>query len=209
MTARITARALAALASLALVIAACGNGAATTAPTQATGTTAPATQVPATQGAAATGGPSVDPLASFHGAQSLEALLPDQVGGVSVVKASIGGTDFMANLGASDELRNALTALGKSPADLSVAFASAGTTTLFAFQVNGVAGSQILSAMIAQQAPGSTSTDVSFGGKSVKKISTTDDSTVSYVYTSQDVVFVVAGDDVTDAILNEVFSKLP
>ena len=207
MTARITARALAALASVAIVIAACGNGAATTAPaTQATATTVPASQPTATQAA---GGPSIDPLASFHGAQNLEALLPNEVGGVQVVKASIGGTDFMANLGASDELRNALTALGKSPADLSVAFASAGTTTLFAFQVNGVAGSQILSAMIAQQAPGSTSTDVSFGGKSVKKVATTDDSTVSYVYTSQDVVFVVAGEDITDAILNEVFSKLP
>jgi hypothetical protein len=207
MTARITARSLAAIAGLAILLAACGNGAATTAPvTQAPATQAPATTAPASQGAS---GPSIDPLASFHGAQNLEALLPSEVGGVTVVKASIGGTDFMANLGGSDELRNALTALGKSPADLNVAFASAGTTTLFAFQVNGVPGTQILNAMIAQQAPGSTSTDASFGGKSVKKVATTDDSTVSYVYTSEDVVFVVAGEDVTDAILNEVFSKLP
>jgi hypothetical protein len=202
---------MAALATLAVVIAACGTGVATTAPV----TQAPATQAPtaaATQGAAATGGPSLDPLASFHGAQDLEALLPDELDGQQVTKASASGTDFMA-LGASEELKAALTALNKTPADLQVAFASAGSleasVTVFAFQVNGVPGGQILSAMFAAQEAGATISDASLGGKAVKKVIASGETTPSYIYTAQDVVFVVVGTDVSDALLNELFSKLP
>jgi hypothetical protein len=207
MTARITARALAALASLALVIAACGNGAATSAPaTQATATNVPATQAPAATQAA--GGPSIDPLASFHGAQDLEAFLPDTIGGVTVTKASVSGADFMS-LGGSEELQAALTALGKTPADLKVAFGSAGSGTIFAFQVNGVPGTQILSALFAAETAGSTVTDVTLGGKSAKKVIAAGETDASYIYTAQDVVFVVAGTDFDDATLNALFSTLP
>jgi len=206
MTARRTARPIAAFAGLAILIAACGNGAATTAPaTQGAATQAPATQVPST---AVAGGPSTDPLASFHGAQDLEALLPDAIAGVPVIKASVTGTDFMSTLGGSEELGSALTALGKTPADLSVAFGSAGTGTIFAFQVNGVPGAQILSALFAAQSEGSTVTDVTLGGKSVKKVIASGETTASYIYSAGDVVFVtLAG--ITDAQLNDLFAALP
>lgn len=202
MNARITAWPLVALATLATFIAACGNGAATTAPV----TQAAATQAPATQAAA--GGPSIDPLASFHGAQDLEKLLPDAIAGVPVIKASVTGTVFMSTLGGSEELGKALIALGKTPDDLSVAFGSAGTGTIFAFQVNGVPGDQIVSALFAAQSEGSTVTDVSFGGKSVKKVIASGETTASYIYSAGDVVFVtLAG--ITDAQLNDLFAALP
>ncbi len=204
MNARFTARPLAALATLAIILAACGSSAATNAPA----TQVPATQAPATQAPPAAGGPSLDPLASFHGAQDLEALLPDEIGGVPMTKASVSGTDFMSTLGGSEELGNALTALNKTPADLSVAFGSAGTGTIFAFQVNGVPGGQILTALFAAQSEGSTITDVSLGGKAVKKVVASGETSSSYIYATQDVVFVaLAG--AADAQLNDLFSALP
>lgn len=208
MTPRFTARALAALAAIAVVVAACGNGAATTAPTQGA-TQPPVTQAPiATQGSAASGGPSIDPLASFHGAQDLEGMLPDQIAGAPVIKASVSGTDFMSTLGGSEELAAALTKLNKTPADLKVAFGSAGTATIFAFQVNGVPGGEILTALFASQTAGSTITDVTFGGKAVKKVIAAGETTPTYIYVAQDVVFVtLAG--VTDAQLNDLFAALP
>lgn len=214
MTAPFAARPLAALAALAIVVAACGTGTTTQAPaTQGPATQAPATQAPATtarvtQAPAATGAASSDPLASFHGAQDLEGLLPDDIGGSPVIKASLSGTDFMT-MGGGEELQKALTSLGKTPSDLKVAFGSAGTVTIFAFQVSGVPGGQILSALFAAQSTTSTVTDASFGGKTVKKVVSSDDAGTSYIYTAQDVVFVVAGTDLTDAQLNEVFTKLP
>lgn len=207
MTPRAKAGSSAALAILSIVIAACGNGAATTAPaTQgAVATQASATQVPST---AVPGGPSTDPLASFHGAQDLEKLLPDAIAGVPVIKASVTGTDFMSTLGGSEELGTALTALGKTPADMNVAFGSAGTGTIFAFQVNGVPGDQIVSALFAAQSEGSTVTDVTLGGKAVKKVIASGETTASYIYTAGDVVFVTLA-NITDAQLNDLFAALP
>ncbi|MEO8272710.1 MAG: hypothetical protein ABI620_01420 [Chloroflexota bacterium] len=207
MNARKTARPLAALATLAIILAACGGGAASTAPATQAATLAPATTPLATQ-PATTGGPSLDPLASFHGAQDLEALLPDDIAGVPMIKASISGEDYMSSLGGNEELANALTALNKTPADLKVAFGSAGTGTIFAFQVNGVPGAQILSALFAAQTEGSTVTDITLGGKAVKKVIASGETTPSYIYATQDVVFVaLAG--ITDAQLDAMFAALP
>ena len=211
MHARITARPLAALATLALAIAACGNGAATTAPvTQAPVTQAPATQPGATQGAVATGGIPSFALPSFHSDQQLEDLFPDQIGGVDVTVLSMTGDQFMVG-GASPELDAALGKLGKSASDLSVAFGSAGTVTIIAFKVAGVPGSSIFTALFDayKQANDATITDVTIAGKAAKKAVPTDDSGTSYLYTAQDIVFAVGGDPISDAQLNEVFSKLP
>ena len=60
-----------------------------------------------------------------------------------------------------------------------------------------------------KQANDATITDVTIAGKAAKKAVPTDDSGTSYLYTAQDVVFAVGGDPISDAQLNEVFSKLP
>lgn len=207
MTARITARPLAALAIVAIAVAACGNGAATTGPA----TQAPATQPAATQGAVATDGIPSFALPSFHSDQQLEDLFPDQIGGEDVTVLSMTGDQFMIG-GASPELQAALGTLGKSASDLSVAFGSVGTITIIAFKVSGIPASTISNALFQayQQETESTISDANISGKAVKKITPTDTSEeVSYIYGVQDVVFSIGGTDVTDAQLNEVLSKLP
>lgn len=209
MSTRTTTRALALLAG-ALVLAACGSGTATNAPaTQAATQAAVATQAPA---ATDNGVPSFV-LPSFHGNVDLEKLIPTQVGGEAITTLSMTGTDFVGS-GSDTELVAVLTALNKQPSDLSVAFGGNSLVQIIAFQVSGVPGSQILNAFYAasQQAGGSSITDASYGGKSIKKIVPTDGSDPSYVYTKNDVVFSVGGsgsDPITDALLNEAFSKLP
>lgn len=207
MTTRIAAGPLAALAAVAILVAACGSGTATT----GTATQPPATQAPATQGPAGTdaGQPSFD-TSSFHADQKLEDLFPKAIGGEKVTVVSVSGDDFMG-LGAAPELEAMLTAIGKSPSDMSVAYGGAAGVTIIGFKVAGVSGGKTFSALFDayKQLNQSTITTVTISGKSVKKVVPKDDSGTSYVYAAQDVVFAVGGDTITDAQLNEVFSKLP
>ncbi len=208
MTKRMLALPLAALTSLAILVAACGPGAATQAPGATQG--AAATQGPvATQRPAATGGgePSLD-LSSFHGDVKLEDMFPKEIGGTALVVLSMTGDQFMGQ-GDSPELDAALAALGKSSSDLSVAFGGAGGITIVAFRIQGVSGSSLLTALFTAYAQdeGTTVTDVTIAGKAAKKIVAPDETT--YVYAAQDAVFGVGGEAITDAQLTEAFTKLP
>jgi hypothetical protein len=207
MTARTVARPLALLAGVAIFVAACGGGTATQAPA----TQAPVTQAPVTQAPAATSGAvETFPTASFHGDVDLEAMIPDEIGGEKITTLSMTGEQFMGSGGGSDEFAAIMTGLGKQPKDLSVAFGGTSKISIIAFQVDGVPGSQILEAFKNASTDGATLSDVTFGGKAVKKVTPADsDDGISYVYTTQDVVFVVTGTALTDALLNEVFSNLP
>ena len=202
MTTRTTARALALLAG-AMFVAACGGNAASTGPTQAPVTTAAP--------AATNDGAASFVLPSLHANTDLEKLIPNMIGGVPIVAQSMAGQDFVS-LGSDNTMAGVLTALGKQPSDLSVAFGNNVNVIIIAFQVKGVPADQTLTALInaTKQADASTITDASYGGKPVKK-SAPADTTVdpSYVYTKDDVVYAVSGTNITDAILNEVFSKLP
>jgi hypothetical protein len=209
MTARITALPLAALASIAILAAACGGGTATTAPGSTGG---PATQSAATQGPASTDGAEFSfDTSSFHADVQLESLFPKQIGGEDLTVLSMAGPDFLDG-GAAPALEAALESLGKQASDVSVAFGG-GPITIIAFKVNGVSGASILSAVFAAYTENdSTVTDANMGGKSVKKLTPPEGSSEdpTYVYAAQNVVFSVGGDsDTTDALLNEVFSKLP
>jgi hypothetical protein len=194
-----------------IVLAACGGGAPTSSPgaTQApVATSAPATQAPGQTGAA----PSLN-LESFHAAVDLEALLPDSIGGEPIMTLSMSGTQFLAN-GMATEVQTALTALGKSASDLSVAFGSNSKVVIIAFQVKGVPGAAILEAFrqaYTADTP-ATVTDVTISGKAVKKFQPTDTSeAASWIYTKDDVVYTVGGPGTapSDAVLTETFSKLP
>jgi hypothetical protein len=152
-------------------------------------------------------------LPSFSGDQELEDLLPDELGGTDVDKISLTGAEFV-QLGnpASPELQTLLNTLGKQPSDLSVAFGSAGSMTLIAYRIKGVPGDAILTSILSayQATQDSTATDVSFAGKTVKKFVPSDPTgDIVYVRTAGDAVFVVGGEDLTDALLTEAFSKLP
>lgn len=210
MSARTIRRALPVLATLAFAVVACGGPAATATPgtTEPGGPTAPViTAPPATPGGTGSDLPTFA-LPSFQSDAELEELFPDELGGEPLTVLSMSGGEFMGS-GGSPELDAALGALGKSASDLSVAFGGTGSTAIIAFQVDGVPGGQILDALFDafEQETKATITDASFAGKSVKKVIT--DGETSYIYTAQDVVFIVGGESVTDAQLTEALSKLP
>jgi hypothetical protein len=210
MTSR-SARSLALAAGIAIVVAACGGNAATQTPgATAVATPPPATAAP-TQGPESSGGiPSFD-TSSFHADQDLESLLPKEIGGEAITALSMSGAQFIT-ADSAPEFAAALTTLGKSPTDLSVAFGGNTKVTIIAFQVDGAPADQILTALFAayQQETQATISDVTFSGKSVKKVTPSDATEdVSYIYAVRDVVFAVGGTDVTDALLTEAFQKLP
>jgi hypothetical protein len=214
MTARTISRSLAMLAGAAVLVAACGTGTPTGAPATNAPlvTQAPVTQAPATQAPVGSGVPGFSfDTSSFHADVELEDLFPDELGGVAIDPLSMTGVEFLSG-GSAPEFDAMLAALNKTTADLSVAFGGAGNVTIIAFQVEGVPGSSILSALtnafLAES--NATITDMSFGGKSVKKIVPADsDDETTYVYATRDVIFGVGGEGITDAQLNEAFSKLP
>jgi len=209
MTARRAGTTLALLAGAALLVVACGGSAASTA------TPPPVTQAPPTQPASSQAAPSEGPgaslvLPSFHANANLEKLIPAQLGGEAVTTQSMSGAQFLGT--PNSEFASVLGGLGKQPSDLSVAFGFTTKASVIAFQINGVPGGTILDAFKNASTAEGTITDASYGGKAVKKLTPADTSQdASYIYTTQDVVFVVGGTGttLTEALLNEAFSKLP
>lgn len=212
MTALITARPLAFVAGAAFLIAACGGGAATATPGStalASETVAPVTQVPGGTG----GTEPTFVLPSFDlpsGDEELEELLPDEIVGATVQKFSVTGDTFLGTMG-SPEVQDVLDQFDKQPSDLSVAFGGTDAVALIAYRLKGVDGGQFFNAfLVAAGEDGPVGvTDASYGGKAVKKVvSPNPDIGTVYVYTAGDVMFIVGGDDITDALLTEAFSKI-
>lgn len=208
MRSRLGATALSLLIGTIAVVAACGPSAAATATPGAT-TAAVVTPPPATDG-----GLPTFALPSFTGDKDLEAMMPDEIGGQDVTVISMTGQEFLG-MGGSAEMDAMLKSLNKQPSDLSVAFAGTTAVTVIAFRVKGVAAGQIFPALVDAYKEGvsSTPTQVSFAGKSVTKFTpagSSPDEAITYIYTAGDTVFAVGGiGEVSDAVLTEVFSKLP
>lgn len=221
MTNWIIARSLAILAGVVIVLAACGPaGPAATAP----GSTTTALPTPPAFPDGPDGLPSFA-LPPFTGNAALEALLPDELGGTTVAKLSMSGDDFVRGGGESAaDFLAVLSQSGWSPAELSVAFASTSDVILAAYRVNDVDASLFFEAFRStlEEAGPVSVTDVTFGGKPVKKFVPNDGDTI-YLYPSGDVLFSIDATDergfLTDAqgflvddfdeLLNEAFSKLP
>jgi len=206
-------------ATLGLALAAC-SGAASPSPaavTSPSATSASPSPSPASASspspAAASASARVLPSLSLHGDAALEAMLPDQVGGTTLQKFSFQGAGaFSSGASGSQELQDALGQIGKSPNDVSFAVAASTDSgvTIGAFRVNGADANNVVSAFIqaGQKAnPGTTVSDASMSGKSVKKVVDPSETKPTYVYAHGDVMFFVQAD--SDALLNEVFSKLP
>jgi hypothetical protein len=200
-------------AAILLVIAAaagaCGTSAGpTTAPTPSSAPSA----APATLPTLPTEAPlPTFAVPSFVGDEELEAMFPADIAGEPLTVVSIAGTELPQTLG-GQQLMDVLEALHKTPADLSVAFTGTSNVTIQAFRVKGVPATKILPAIVAvyQQGSGSISSQATFAGKSVTKFTPTSGSDPAvYLYLAGDTVFTVGGANATDALLTEVFSKLP
>lgn len=210
MTSRRLAPALAFLGAALLVFAACGpGGPAATTGSVATGPPLETDDLPF---------PSFDlgsfdlgsfSLPSFSSDPELEAMLPDQLGGVTVRKQSLTGATFLATgMAGAAAIEALLGDLGKSPEDLSVAFGTTAAVTIFAYRIAGLPSDQLLAGLEAALPTGQgiTVTDTTVRGRSVKQVVSPTETT--YVYLGGDVVFIIGG-AVTPALLEETVLQLP
>jgi hypothetical protein len=200
-------------AMLGLALAACSSAASPSPAAVTSPSPSPATTSASPSPAAASASAGLLPSLSLHGDAALEAMLPDQIGGTTLQKFSFQGAGaFSSGASGSQELQDALGQIGKSPNDVSFAVAASTDSglTIGAFRVNGADANNVVSAFIqaGQKAnPGTTVSDASISGKSVKKVVDPSETKPTYVYAHGDVMFFVQAD--SDALLNEVFGKLP
>jgi hypothetical protein len=137
--------------------------------------------------------------------KEFEARLPNAINGVTLTKYSWKGADFFAaDNSNSHNLQDLLNALGKAPADLSIAFASDPTgrlgVTIGAFKVTGADGNALLAEFLkaaSRDAPSDTFTQASVGGRNVTQITDPTDTARAtvYVFTTGDVLFDVQSTD--------------
>jgi hypothetical protein len=154
-------------------------------------------------------------LPSFTSDKELEGMLPDAYKGVTLTKQSFSGSDLLKDSSASTKpLADLHTGLGKSPSDLSFAFASDVSgklgVTFGAYRIKGVDASVWLPLLLAasiQQTPGTTTTQVNIGGRDVTRIQAAEGSQGSYVYPRGDVLFFVSSEDET--LIGDALAALP
>ena len=199
------ARPTAALAAAAFLVGACGGTGPTTAPTSAP-TLAPATLAPTV--APATLAPASPAFTMPSVDKELEGLLPDEIAGETVSKSSVGGAAMVAGPG-GEYLVPLLTALGKEPADLTAGVGSTSKAFFLAFRIKGLEASEFFDAFIdaAMDEPGAQLSDVTIAGKQAKKF--TDSAGTRYLYFTGDTIITVSPIVASDAIINEIFQKLP
>lgn len=207
---------LAASAALAIIVSACG-GSATAAPSAASpsaaASVAPSVAPSPSPEASATSAESTAPAASgalpsialpsFNADKDLEALLPGTFGGATLQKFSMKGAQFLSQ-GSNSDLDKAVTALGLTTADVSVAVAADPTgkmdVSFAAIRFAGADSGKLLQVFqAASQAAGDLVGSMSLGGKNVLKTKDSSGS-FSYFYVRNDVVLgVTAKDDATAA----------
>lgn len=192
---------------LVVVLAACSSSSGSS-PTPSPSPTPVPTQVAAASNSAL---PSLNLPSN---AKELEALLPDTLGGIKLVKASYKGSDFLNSANSNEEFKTWLNSVGKSLDDVSAAFgfAASGTSgsAIFAFRVNGVDNSKLIDAFKASESSTSSTmtwTSANVGGKNVQKSTDPSTNTAIYLYGTADLLFFVTTND--PAVAQEALSHLP
>jgi hypothetical protein len=201
------------LALVAVVLAACsgqGGASASASDSAAAGasqsTEATDAAIPSEGGAE----PSAD-----AGAGDLAAVLPEEVGGLTIEYESLVGEEVMGSEGVTDEARDFFDAVGAEPSDLSsaigVAFdAEAGTgISIVAFRVAGTDESQLRDEFRATlEADGTVVTEDNVGGKDVLALDA-DETGASggYLYVKGDIIFIVGGSP--QELVDEAIASLP
>ena len=154
-------------------------------------------------------------IPSFTSDAELEAALPSTYKGVTLKKVSAKGESATNPSSPGGKLFLALIqSLGKTPADLSVAFASDPANTLGvawdAFRIKGVEA-QVWGPRyyeIAQQvSPGTTSTSVNLGGRTVKRIVNPTTPAITYAWGRGDILFIVNAR--SDAVAGDAIAAVP
>lgn len=193
-------------ALVAIVISACGSSTDSATPSLATPTVV-----------ASGSGVAIPSLPSD--AKDLEALIPDKIGNLTLIKASMTGKEFVGSAGAPQEAQDFLSGLGVSTDDVTVALGLGADTTgvghavaVLLFRAQGASSDRLLSLFKeATDRERKTPLDwqpASLGGKDVQKAADPQQGgNTIYLYATGDLlVFVTAGDD-TQA--GEALAALP
>ena len=152
---------------------------------------------------------------SFTSDKELEALLPDTYQGATLIKRSFSGSDLLKTTSPQTKpITDLLASLGKSPGDLSFAFASdaAGKlkVTFGAYRIKGVDANvwlPLLLAAASAQTPGTTTSQTNVGGRAVTRIQGPTSPQGTYLYSRGDVLFFVSSADET--LVGDALAALP
>jgi hypothetical protein len=203
--------------ALAAMIAACGgatasnqpaNSAAPTVPPAGTASSAPTEAAPSTTASDPPAASVVVP--SFSANMPLVDLLPDELGGTTMQKVALTGSDLSSiDPSAAMVFGSLQNVLGTADADMTIGAASSAKASVIAIRVKGKSAQLIGDAMIAGRALNATTTkdELDLGGKHVVKVTTTTAPVPFYVYGTGDVSFTISAVDET--IVAEALSKLP
>lgn len=207
-----------ALLLLVLAVAACtpatSSGTPATAGPSAATSGAPSGSAAPSGSGTASGSPAASASAGASGATGggdLASQIPATVGDVTL-SATITDADAYIKANVNRQLTPLLTALGKTPADVTVATATgskAGGANLFidAVQITGTDAEALLTGFqtAATAVPGSQVEAVDVGGKSAVKVTTS--SYTLAAYASGDILFYVQSTD--PALVDEALAALP
>jgi hypothetical protein len=148
-------------------------------------------------------------------APELEALMPRQVSGTTLVVQSATGDQVLGTDAASKALVSALDSFGKKPADLQIAQAydeaSVLDLTVLGFRVPGVPAAKlqpaVLQTWLFSGATGVTTKETTVSGVKVTELSYGGSTSVSYVAVRKDAVIIVQSGDA--AIAAAALAALP
>jgi hypothetical protein len=193
-----------ALTSLAgLVLVACGSA--------ASGSPTPTAQPTLAPGQSQAG---VKPSFSAGVVADLEALIPNTVGGITLQKTSMRGSDYLVAPGSDPAAIKFIQDLGVTPSDISMATGSGANSTTGAFVVMflvraaGADSNRLIAAFETAMSASASSplqwTNATLGGKNVRVAAA--DTASTYVYAKGDTVFWIFADK---ANATEVLSGLP
>ena len=199
----------AAILLLALAAAACSSGGASASPT-------PSASVPSVEPSVASSSEGALPSLP-SGAEDLEALIPDTIGGVALQKLSMRGNEFANSGGASAEAEEFLRTLGVSPEDVSVAIGFGLSTdtgsgvAVFVFRAEGADSGRLLQAFKdatdAERESPLEWESVNIGGKQVERAADPEQNNRVYLYVKDDLLAFVATTNEDDAA--EVLAGMP
>jgi hypothetical protein len=150
-------------------------------------------------------------------AAELEALIPDEVGGVALQKLSMRGNEFANSGSASAEAEEFLRNLGVDTEDVSVAVGfgaapdGASTVAVFIFKAEGAQSGRLMetfkSAVDAEQNEPLEWETVTVGGKQVERASAPQNNGQVNIYVSGDTLYFVATTHEEDSA--EILGGLP
>jgi len=150
-------------------------------------------------------------------AAELEALIPDEVGGVTLQKLSMRGNEFTNSGSASAEAEEFLRNLGVATEDVSVAVGfgaspdQASTVAMFIFKAEGADSGRLTEtfkrSVDAEQAQPLEWESVTVGGKQVERASAPENNGQVNIYVTGDTLYFVATTKEEDAA--EILGGLP